>query len=69
MGVSGVLRACLKVGNGSKRLKTISKDRQKAICCVTLTCDYIGSAKSRVAWRVEPTLPKKIPNLLTPKGV
>eukprot|EP00965_Chrysotila_dentata_P113527 3751621-Pleurochrysis_carterae.AAC.1 len=36
----------------------ISSDRQKAICCVSLRCDYESLAKSRVALRGEKTLPK-----------
>eukprot|EP00965_Chrysotila_dentata_P091985 3036369-Pleurochrysis_carterae.AAC.3 len=34
-----------------EQAKAIRDGRRKAICCMSLRCDYERSAKSRVAWR------------------
>eukprot|EP00965_Chrysotila_dentata_P078851 2600300-Pleurochrysis_carterae.AAC.2 len=44
--------------SASWRYVILRDDRRKAICCVSLRCDYESRAKSRVAWRGEQTLPK-----------
>eukprot|EP00965_Chrysotila_dentata_P255840 6212357-Pleurochrysis_carterae.AAC.1 len=36
------------------KLSFFSDDRRKAICCVSLRCNYEGSAKLSMSWRPKP---------------